>query len=100
MEQKERMERGLIYNPNASEIAEEQSIYMEMLWEFNQLRPSEQEQKQKYMKQTLLNVETIVILNCHFMQTGAERICILEIRYMPILISLWWMMVRSLSVTR
>lgn len=26
-------------------------IYMEKLWEFNQLRPSEQDKKQKYMKE-------------------------------------------------
>ncbi len=52
MEQKERMAKGLIYNPNAPEITEEQSVYMEKLWEFNQLRPSEWEQKQEYMKQT------------------------------------------------
>ena len=50
--EKERMEKGLIYNPNASEIMDQQNIYMERLWEFNQLRPSEYEQKQQYMKQT------------------------------------------------
>ena len=52
LKEKERMEKGLIYNPNVSEIMEEQNIYMEKLWEFNQLRPSEYEQKQQYMKQT------------------------------------------------
>ena len=52
MTQKERMEQGIIYDPGASEIADEQAIYMERLWEFNQLRPSEQDKKQKYMKET------------------------------------------------
>lgn len=51
MTEKERMEQESIYNPNVSELTDEQSIYMEKLWEFNQLRPSEQDKKQKYMKE-------------------------------------------------
>lgn len=51
MTEKERMDRGIIYDPGASEIADEQTSYMERLWEFNQLRPSEQDKKQKYMKE-------------------------------------------------
>ena len=51
MTEKERMELGIIYNPNVSELTDEQSVYMEKLWEFNQLRPSEQDKKQKYMKE-------------------------------------------------
>ena len=51
MTEKERMEQGSIYNPNVSELTDEQSIYMEKSWEFNQLRPSEQDKKQKYMKE-------------------------------------------------
>lgn len=50
MTEKERMEKGIIYNPNVSELIDEQSIYMEKLWEFNQLHPSESDKKQKYMK--------------------------------------------------
>lgn len=46
------MERGIIYDPNAPELASEQAVYMEKLWEFNQLRPSEYEKKIKYMKET------------------------------------------------
>ena len=45
------MERGIIYDPNAPELASEQAVYMERLWEFNQLRPSEYEKKIKYMKE-------------------------------------------------
>ena len=51
MTEKERMELVIIYNPNVSELTDEQSVYMEKLWEFNQLRPSEQDKKQKYMKE-------------------------------------------------
>lgn len=46
------MKRGIIYDPNAPELASEQAVYMEKLWEFNQLRPSEYEKKIKYMKET------------------------------------------------
>ncbi len=52
MTQKERMEQGIIYDPNAPELTSEQAVYMEKLWEFNQLRPSEYEKKIKYMKET------------------------------------------------
>ena len=38
MTQKERMEQGIIYDPCASEIADEQAIYMERLWEFNRIK--------------------------------------------------------------
>ena len=32
MEQKERMEKGLIYDPGAPELTGEQQVYMEKLW--------------------------------------------------------------------
>ena len=46
------MVKGIIYNPNVEELAKEQSGYMERLWEFNQLKPSEGDKKVKYMKET------------------------------------------------
>ena len=36
--------------------AKEQSGYMERLWEFNQLKPSEGDKKVKYMKETFAEV--------------------------------------------
>ena len=53
------MVKGIIYNPNVEELAKEQSGYMERLWEFNQLKPSEGDKKVKYMKETFAEV-TIV----------------------------------------
>ena len=44
------MVKGIIYNPNVEDPAKEQSGYMERLWEFNQLKPSEGDKKVKYMK--------------------------------------------------
>ena len=51
MTQKERMDKGLIYDPGDPEIMAEQNLYMQKLWEFNQLRPDEQDKKLAYMKQ-------------------------------------------------
>lgn len=45
------MVKGIIYNPNVEELAKEQSKeqsgYMERLWKFNQLKPSEGDKKVK-----------------------------------------------------
>ena len=51
MTQYERMVQGLIYDPADEEIMAEQTGYMEKLWEFNQLRPSQGDKKQAYMKE-------------------------------------------------
>lgn len=51
MTQYERMVNGLIYDPGDQEIMAEQSTFQEGLLEFNLLKPSEAEKKQKYMKE-------------------------------------------------
>ncbi len=51
MTQYERMINGLIYDPADNEILTEQLSYQERLWEFNQLRPSQFEEKTRYMKE-------------------------------------------------
>ena len=51
MTQYERMVNGLIYDPADEEIAKEQFLYLDRLWEFNQLKPSDYEKKQQYMKE-------------------------------------------------
>ncbi|HPU02226.1 MAG: sugar O-acetyltransferase [Dethiobacteria bacterium] len=51
MTQYERMTKGLIYDPFDEEIIKEQRIYLEKLWEFNQLKPSQVEEKTRYMKE-------------------------------------------------
>ena len=50
MTQYERMVNGLIYDPADAEIIKEQLVFQDMLWAFNQLKPSEIEKKQTYMK--------------------------------------------------
>ena len=51
MTQYERMKAGLIYDPGDEEIMKAQMPYLDRLWEFNQLKPSEAEKKEKYMKE-------------------------------------------------
>lgn len=51
MTQYERMVAGLIYDPGDEEILAEQMPYGEKLWAFNQLKPSQMEEKTKYMKE-------------------------------------------------
>lgn len=51
MTQYERMIKGLLYDPVAKEIMDMQFPYQDKLWEFNQLKPSDIEAKQKYMKE-------------------------------------------------
>ena len=50
MTQYERMVKGLIYDPGDEEIMKEQFPYLDQLWEFNQLKPSQLEEKTQYMK--------------------------------------------------
>lgn len=51
MTEYERMIKGLIYNPGDEEIMKEQFQYQDKLWEFNKLKPSQIEEKIKYMKE-------------------------------------------------
>ena len=49
MTQYERMVQGLIYDPADREIMEEQMPYLDKLYQFNALKPSEFDRKQAYM---------------------------------------------------
>ena len=51
MTQWERMEQGLVYDPMDEEIMRVQRPLLEGLWAFNQLKPSEEEKKQQYMRE-------------------------------------------------
>lgn len=45
------MVKGLIYDPADDEIMTEQVPFQDKLWELNQLKPSDYEKKQRYMKE-------------------------------------------------
>lgn len=47
----ERMKAGLIYDPNDPAIVRDQLGFLDRLWKFNLLKPSEQEAKAAYMKE-------------------------------------------------
>ena len=51
MSQKERMNKGLIYDAGDLEIMNEQLPYQDKLYEFNLLRPSQIKEKEAYMKE-------------------------------------------------
>ena len=51
MTQHERMESGLIYDPMDKEIFDEQLPYLDRLFEFNKLKPSDTDKKEQYMKE-------------------------------------------------
>lgn len=51
MTDRERMEKGLLYDSGVEELLSEQMQYQEKLWEFNALRPSQIEEQQRCMKE-------------------------------------------------
>ncbi|MGN0893093.1 MAG: sugar O-acetyltransferase [Oligosphaeraceae bacterium] len=50
MNQTERKDAGLIYDPQVPELMEEQTRRLELLYEFNQTRPSQWEKRQELMQ--------------------------------------------------
>jgi galactoside O-acetyltransferase len=50
MTNREKLHSGQIYYPSDEEIMKEQFPYLDKLWEFNQLKPSQVEEKTQYMK--------------------------------------------------
>lgn len=53
MTQKERMDAGLIYDPNDSSIMAEQALCLERLYDFNATRPLEMDKRMALLKQML-----------------------------------------------
>lgn len=52
MNEYEKMIKGLLYDPENSEIKKIQVPYLDKLWSFNQLKPSQTKEKEAYMKET------------------------------------------------
>ncbi len=51
MNDKDRMLKGLLYDPDVKEIKDEQFPFQDRLWEFNRLKPSDLKEKVRYMKE-------------------------------------------------
>ena len=47
---RERMDKGLIYNPSDSSIMDEQNGCLELLYDFNATRPSEMDKREALLK--------------------------------------------------
>ena len=56
MENKDRMFTGDLYLPNDAAITEEQNACLELLYTFNQTRPSEQEKRNQLLKQMFAEI--------------------------------------------
>ena len=56
MSVKDKMHSGKIYDPNDPEIAKEQLKCLDMLYDFNQTRPTEQEKRQKMLKEMFAEI--------------------------------------------
>lgn len=62
MTQKERMQKGLVYNPLDEDIFNEQMDCLELLYEYNMTRPHESERRQNLMKKMFAELGE----NCYF----------------------------------
>jgi galactoside O-acetyltransferase len=58
MTQRERMEKGLIYDPGDAEILKEQAICLEYLYDYNATRPSESEKREELLKKMFAKIGT------------------------------------------
>lgn len=56
MENREKLHTGDLYLPNDTDVVEEQLDYMELLYEYNQTRPREQEKRQSLLEKLLAEV--------------------------------------------
>ncbi len=56
MSVKDKMHLGEIYDPNDPKIAKEQLKCLDMLYDFNQTRPTEQEKRQKMLKEMFAEI--------------------------------------------
>ena len=71
MEQKERMDQGLIYDPADNRISTEQTSCLDAQYEFNATRPSEMKKRAALLKQMLGHQSGLFEL-CPILLLGAE----------------------------
>lgn len=56
MEQRDNMHNGKLYDPNDDSVMEEQMVYLDRLYDFNQTRPSEMDKRNAIMKEMMGDV--------------------------------------------
>lgn len=82
-EVKERMQNGKLYFPTDEALLSEQAEYMEILYDFNNTRPSEGEKRAELLKKLLGGVGKTAMWSRLFMLTG-DAIPIWGMMYTPI----------------
>lgn len=85
MTQKQRMEQGLIYDPTADEIMNEQTGVAQYLKEYNSLGLGDEKRVEELLRLMLAECGENCYLQPRFMQIGAELIFIWAIMFMLIL---------------
>ena len=66
MTEYEKMKKGLLYDPGDREVVEEQMPYLDKLYEFNQLKPSQMKEKEAYMKEVFAECGEMVYIEQPF----------------------------------
>lgn len=59
MTNKERMDAGLVYDPNDPALAGDQVEYLDKLWAFNQLRPIGEHDREYFYKNEKIDWENL-----------------------------------------
>lgn len=86
MSEKKKMHTGELYLPGDEAIMKEQAVYQDMLFEYNQTKPSETEKRAEMLKKCLVTVVRVYISRHLFMLILVVIIAILEIWFMQITI--------------
>ena len=85
MDIREKMHSGELYFPGDEELVKEQLGYLEKLYDFNQIRPNEQEKRAHMLKEMFAEVgEKTVTLSLPFTAISAGGMSTLERTFMPI----------------
>lgn len=90
MTQYERMLAGLIYDPADPQILTEQAGFAKRLWAFNQLRPGDTAEKERYMREVFASCGGGCQIELPFAPTGAGTMSTSAITSMPTSTSPLW----------
>ena len=86
MRENEKMHKGMLYNPGDEEILKEQTRCQELLYDFNQTRPSQGEKRQELLKQMFAEIGENCYVEPPLHANFEENIFILAITFTPITI--------------
>lgn len=90
---------GELYLPTDPEILKEQNYYLNLLYDFNQLRPSDSDQRQRLMEQLFGDLGEGCYIESPFHANWGAIMFILAIIFMLTLILRRWMILIFTLVT-